>query len=486
MVICNYLPCAITFVNTLDEALCSVNPKHGLTAIQRLWLCTVLIGIIVTETLCWAAFERRGLNAFTQGQLRWMFKNAQLAWSQLLQCSVMAILKHYGLQAGALLLDDSNKRRAKQTTRIFLAGKIKDTKTGGFINGQEVVFMLLVTDIATFPVDFRFYAPDPDVSAANKTRKEQKKQGVPAAQRESIPVSAPKYRKKHELALDMLEAFAHRFPTFHIRGVLADALYGNKAFMDKAAAVTRGAQVVSQLRANQMVLSDGKYVSLKTYFAQRTGVETKIRIRGQAESPAVMAAACLRIKAHGKRRLVVALRYDGETDYRFLVATDMSWRHIDVVQIYTLRWLIEVFFEDWKAHGGWNKLTKHQGEDGSTRSLILSLLSDHMLLLHPEQSARLKNKQPGLTAGCLVERIKTEALVATVEGIVYAKDPFAAFGLFVDALRDALPDRESGKHMVSRDLGRQEPPFHCSIVLPDDWATRIKPTRAMQKGAFLH
>jgi hypothetical protein len=41
------------------------------------------------------------------------------------------------------------------------------------------------------------------------------------------------------------------------------------------------------------------------------------------------------------------------------------------------------FFEDWKAHGGWNKLTKHQGVDGSTRGVILSLLCDHMLLLHP-------------------------------------------------------------------------------------------------------
>ena len=54
-----------------------------------------------------------------------------------------------------------------------------------------------------------------------------------------------------------------------------------------------------------------------------------------------MLAARLVVKAHGKKRFIIALKYEGETDYRFIVATDLTWRHKDVAQAYTLRWLVE-------------------------------------------------------------------------------------------------------------------------------------------------
>jgi SRSO17 transposase len=450
------LPCVTAFVETLNDSLRAVDPTARLTFIQRAWLTTVLMGIIVTDMLCWAAFERRGLNRFTQEQLRWMFTSAKVAWSHLLQGSVRIVLKHYGITAGTLVLDETDKRRAKITTKITGAHKVKDKKSGGYFNGQELVFLLLVTDTVTFPVDFRFYTPDPAVSAWRKRSKEQKQQGIPAAERELRPKMNADYPQKTDLGVEMLKSFAEAFPTFLIRGVLADALYGNASFMDRAAAVTRNAQVVSELRSNQLVLSYGKNISLKRYFARQSGVATQLRIRGQQEQPVVMMAARLHVKAHGKKRFVVALRYEGEKDYRFIVASNLSWRHTDIAQLYSLRWLIEVFFEDWKAHGGWNKLTKHQGKDGSTRGVILSLLCDHLLLLHPEQSARLKNKQPGLPVGCLTERLKIAALITAVEDIVYAESPIAAMDSFTKALRDALPERSSKKHMAGLDLGRQE------------------------------
>ncbi len=450
------LPCANLFVETLNEALRSADPAAGLTRIQRAWLVTVLMGIVVTDMLCWAAFERRGINRFTQSQLRWMFTSAKLAWSRLLCCSVRIILRHYGIHSGTLVLDETDKHRAKVTKKIANAHKIKDKKSGGYFNGQELVFLFLATDTLSFPVDFRFYTPDPAVSAWRKRYKEQKQQGILAAERERRPEPNPAYPQKADLAIGMLQSFADAFPAFLIRGVLADALYGNASFMARAAAATRHAQVVSELRANQLVQSCGKNVSLKRYFARQSGVETQLKIRGQQGQPVVMLAARLIVKSHEKRRFVVALRYEGEQDYRFLVASNLSWRHADVAQLYTLRWLIEVFFEDWKAHGGWNKLTKHQGADGSTRGVILSLLCEHMLLLHPEQSARLKNKQPGLTVGCMTERLKVDALICTVEQIVNADNPIEVFDSFTSALRQALPERQSRKHMAGLDLGRQQ------------------------------
>ena len=105
-----------------------------------------------------------------------------------------------------------------------------------------------------------------------------------------------------------------------------------------------------------------------------------------------MLAARIIVKSHAKKRFVVALKYEGETEYRFIVATDLSWQHMDIARTYTLRWLVEVFIQDWKAHGGWNKLSKQQGVDSAMRGITLSLLCEHALLLHPQQSARFKKQ----------------------------------------------------------------------------------------------
>ena len=170
-----------------------------------------------------------------------------------------------------------------------------------------------------------------------------------------------------------------------------------------------------------------------------------------------MLSARLFVKAHSKRRFVIALKYAGEEEYRYLVASDLSWRHTDIARLYTLRWLVEVVIQDWKAHGGWNRLSKHQGKEGSERGVILSLLCDHLLLLHPEQFARLSNKKPGLPVGCLVERLKMEALVGTIREVIESPDPEKSLEELIKAIEKTLPMRDSSKHMAGLDLGRQEP-----------------------------
>ena len=49
-------------------------------------------------------------------------------------------------------------------------------------------------------------------------------------------------------------------------------------------------------------------------------------------------------------------------------------------------------------------------EEGSSRGLILSLLLDYALLLHPEQLALLYNKLPAGTKGSLQQRSFIPAL----------------------------------------------------------------------------
>jgi hypothetical protein len=179
-------------------------------------------------------------------------------------------------------------------------------------------------------------------------------------------------------------------------------------------------------------------------------------VRGGEPKKVTVLAARLRVVSHKKKRFVIALKYEGETDYRFIVARNLSWRHMDVVRTYTLRWLVEVFISDWKGHGGWNTLSKQQGVEGAANGVTLSLLCDHLLLLHPSQSALIKNKQPGMSVGCLVERVNSEALIDGVSHIVNSDEPKKELNKFAIALENSIPNRSSSKHLVGRDLGRME------------------------------
>jgi hypothetical protein len=119
---------------------------------------------------------------------------------------------------------------------------------------------------------------------------------------------------------------------------------------------------------------------------------------------------------------------------------------------------VEVFFQDWKANEGWGKLTKQTGEEGSSRSLILSLLVDHSLFFHPAQLARIENKLPAYTVGSLTAKVKVEGMLAAFEQIILSEAPVERFKVFAKSLEDNLITlNPSSKHMVNRKFGDFEP-----------------------------
>jgi hypothetical protein len=117
------------------------------------------------------------LKQYKQGQLRWMFRHAKIAWTSLLQASVRHVLKHYNLTSDVLVVDDTNKQRSKITSQIMGTHKVKDKKTGSYFNGQELIFMVLVNGTLSIPVAFCFYTPDPEMSHWRKENKRLKRQG---------------------------------------------------------------------------------------------------------------------------------------------------------------------------------------------------------------------------------------------------------------------------------------------------------------------
>ena len=129
----------------------------------------------------------------------------------------------------------------------------------------------------------------------------------------------------------------------------------------------------------------------------------------------------------------MALKYAGEETSRDLIASDLSWRTLDMVQGQTLRWLVEVFIQDWKSSAGWSQLTKQPGEEGARQSVILSLLVDHRLFVHPDQQTPLKNNLPAYTVGSLRAHAPVECLVDVIDDLVSSDHPQDTLKRFTNA-----------------------------------------------------
>jgi hypothetical protein len=457
MIIGKPAPFVRAFVDVVDEAIREQRPSHGMSAMQRTWLAFCVTAVLVTNSMCWARFARASLGTYSLAALSWMFRHSKIPWDELLVASVRVILRHYGITSGSLVIDDTDNPRSKSAQALAHLYQLRDQESGGYIWGQSLVFLLLVTPKISIPVGFAFYQPAPALSAWYKQEKALKKQGVATPQRPPKPPANPAYPTKQQLALRLLERFHAHHPTLRIHCITADALYGTAPFVDGASVLFGGVQVISQIRSHQTVRLHKREQHVADYFATHPGTPHPIRIRGGEEVIALVGSARLYVCSHKTKRFVVALKYEGEETSRYLIASDLSWRTLDMVQGQTLRWLVEVFIQDWKSHEGWSQLTKQPGEEGARHSVILSLLVDHSLFVHPDQQNQLQNNLPAYTVGSLRAHVQVECLVDVIDDLVSSDNPQDKLTCFTKALHEVFALGRSTKHMIQRQLGRLEP-----------------------------
>ena len=457
MIVERPLPFISEYLNHLNSELRRIHPGCSLSSKQRLWLGFVLSTVLLTNSICWKRFERASLGKFKHSALSWMFCNSKIFFETLFETSIRQILSNYGIKEGVICIDDVDRNRSKSTKTIYGVHKLKDKLSGGFVNGQCLVFLVLVTPTATFPIGFEFFRPDPKLKAWKKEDERLKKQKIPKKQRPIEPDRNPDYPTKVQLSLQLLKRFQQNSPELKIKGVVADGLYGHAEFMDEAAEVFAAAQVITKMKYNQQVFHRNKYISVEQFFKQSPLVSQQVFLRGEGPLEVLVSSARLKVKSHGKKRFVIAIRYPNEKQPRYLMASDLTWRTLDIVQCFFFRWLIEVFFEDWKGHEGWGKLTKHPGEDGSRKSLILSLMLDHVLLFHHAQKASLENKLPASSVGSLSQRIQAEALVQFVQDL--AKDGIDEQKIkrLKENIDNIIPLNPSKKHMSHRVFPYMQP-----------------------------
>ena len=58
MIIGKPAPFVRAFVAAVDEAIRAHQPHHAMSATQRAWLAFCVTAVLVTNSMCWARFER--------------------------------------------------------------------------------------------------------------------------------------------------------------------------------------------------------------------------------------------------------------------------------------------------------------------------------------------------------------------------------------------------------------------------------------------
>lgn len=450
MLVQESLPFISEFIKSINITIKEIAPEESLSKAQEKWLSFCLTAILISNRLCWATFERISLGKYKLSALSWMFRNSKMGWNLLLEVSIRIMLKRYGITKGIIVADDSDKKRSKVTKRIYKAHKIHDKSSGGSFHGQCVVFLLLVTEKVTIPIGFDFYMPDPAISKWNKEDKALRKQGVKKDLRPARPMRDSRYPTKQEIVLNLISEFKQNHPVVKVKLILADSLYSNRSFVNNASEIYTKAQVVSQLRGNQIILFRNRKMNLQDFFHIYPGTVQEIQVRGGKKVEMIVSSARIYVCSHKAKRFVVAIRYPENKNFRYLVASDLSWRTKDIVQGYSFRWLIEVFIEDTKLYNGYGQSAKQYDQEGSRRHLILSLLLDHCLLLHPQQVTRLENKLPASTVGSLIQKTKADSFLHFLQNFLSSGNIQDQLKSLSSSLDQFFKLSDSSKHMNHR------------------------------------
>ena len=137
MVIGKPAPFVSAFVAAIDDAIREQHPSHTMSATQRAWLAFCVTAVLVTNSICWARFERASLGTYALAALSWMFRHSKMPWDQLLVASVRVILRHHGITSGTLVIDDTDNPRSKSAKALAYLYKLRDKASGGYLSGAK-------------------------------------------------------------------------------------------------------------------------------------------------------------------------------------------------------------------------------------------------------------------------------------------------------------------------------------------------------------
>ena len=447
------------YFSEVRKELTFMKPKCQISDIALRWLGFCLTGMIIVGALCWQKFERVSGGTWLAKALSRMFRHSPgIHWDYLLIASTKYLLKVFNIKEGHLVIDDLDRMRSKRTSKIWGAHKTYNKKGGGFINAQNIVMLVLVSNKVTMPVGFMFYRPDPDQKAWRNNDKKLKEQKIPKSMRPPQPDRNKKFPTKKKIAAKLLHKFKWYHSNITVKSIEADNAYLSAEMRLWCAQVYPKANFNSQLKKTQKVkVGKKREVSVDRYFSSSKLHKKTLNIRGKLTKVIEFTSARLHVKSLKRRMHVVAFRYEGENKLRYICSSQLTWRAEDIILSYGFRWLVEVVIEDWKLYDGWGQGACQYGIEGAHRGVQLSLLLDHFLLQHSSQRRLHREGKPLQTAGSLKNSLQLDSLYQTIRTILEFDNPQKKLDELMQTMRSLLFTRLSDKHMSGRELKKLEP-----------------------------
>jgi len=455
MILTDSLPDIKSFVNIISNSSTDENNRKYslLTRIQNKFIAFCMTYMIIFGCFCFESMEKASLGKYKSKSLGALLKYAKIPWLALWKSSVKYLISHAG-NSGFLVIDDSNRNRAKGTSKLYGVHKVKDKKTAGYAMAQNIVLLAFVTQKITFTVGFELFRPDPAWYKWKEEDIRQRLAGIKRANRPNRPDRDHNYPMRTEIALKLIKAFKDIIPEINIEAIVADSAYLNKNLIAGVEKIFPNVQFISQLRNNNIVSDNSKISkSVKEYFANKVPKDVEINIRGMGNKTIQLISARLFIRSQNRKMHIVALKYAGEEEYRYLAATNLSWQGITIVRAYSMRWLVEVVIEDWKEYSGWGQMAFQRDVDTVCRGIQLSFLVDHFICSHNLQLKQLQAEKSLFTTGSVQRFLQNKALLLEVSRILDNENPKERFNELTKGLDKYLDLRLSRKHMSGYHIG---------------------------------
>ena len=364
----------------------------------------------------------------------------------------------FKIQGVSVLIDDTERERSKNCRSLPFVRKTICKATGGWIQAQNMVFIVLATDKVTIPIWFCFHRPA-------KLSKEQKK--ICKKNSKKTKIFDRKYRTKVDLAcigIFIVSRMLKRIKRetnleFSLRLVSADNGFSSSQ-VQQAVDKHLNCQFISKANPRQNIFHKRKQRTLEDWFVNIKSVSKEIYLRG-SKTKIEFKSARVEVSAYGRKVHVVALRYDEKSSWQYIFATDLTWARESIIQSYSLRWLVEVFFEDWKQYDGWGVGALQRNVEGAARGSYLSLLTDLFLLHYQRTKPSLQEhvRSELYSAGTVIRLLHVEAIHQAIEDVLKHENPRKKLEEIHAKMIEIVDRRISSKHGVRwEDQGLQSSP----------------------------
>jgi hypothetical protein len=156
MVLGKPAPLVRAFVDAVDAAMRTHQPPHALSGTQRTWLAFCLTAGLVTNSRGWARCARASLGTYAMAALSSMCRPSTMPWEPLLVASGRVSLRHPGITAGTLVVDDTDNPRSQSAQALAYLYTLRDKTSGGYRWGHSLGFLVLGTPNISLPVGVVF------------------------------------------------------------------------------------------------------------------------------------------------------------------------------------------------------------------------------------------------------------------------------------------------------------------------------------------